>query len=464
MTTRLVLIIASLVLVHCGTARTHVKKTAQVYSPAKILKAREARANRAVEKVSVAPGPLVVLENATILTATGKNHTLGYIVFDKGRIKAIASGAPGPIPGAKRYNLKGKTITPGIIDTHSHLGVYPAPHAKAHSDGNEMTSPTTPGVWAEHAFWPQDPNLEFAVAGGVTTIQVLPGSANLIGGRGVTLHMVRRRGSRAMRFPGAPTTVKMACGENPKRIYGKRGRAPGTRMGNVRGYRNAFIKAQTYLKKLKKRGPKVPRNPAMETLVGVLLGHILPQVHCYRADDILTFLQVADEFGFKVRSFHHGLEAYKVRDILAKKNISVSTWADWWGYKLEMYDGIPENAALLHDAGGKPVIHSDSARGIQRLNQEAAKAYYAGKRAGIKVTKNDALRWITYNPAWTLGIEGEVGTLEPGKRADVVVWSRNPFSVYAQADLVFVDGIVRYQRGKKGKPESDFMLGQEVTK
>jgi imidazolonepropionase-like amidohydrolase len=464
MITRSALIIASLLLTHCGTTGLTRKKASRVYNPIKILKAREVRANRAIEKIRVTAGPLVILENATIMTATGQNEFIGYIVLDKGRIKALAKGAAGPLPGAKRYDLKGKFITPGIIDTHSHLGVYPAPHAKAHSDGNEMTGPTTPGVWAEHGFWPQDPNLEFAVAGGVTTIQALPGSANLIGGRGVTLHMVRRRGSRAMRFPGAPTTLKMACGENPKRVYGKKGRAPGTRMGNVRGHRKAFIKAQNYVQKLKRLGPRTPRDPGLETLAGVLLGTVLSQVHCYRADDILAFLQVADEFDFKIRAFHHGLEAYKVRDILAKKNISVSTWADWWGYKLEMFDGIPENAALLHDAGGKPVIHSDSSLGIQRLNQEAAKAFYAGQRAGIKVTRQDALRWITINAAWTLGIDHEVGTLEPGKRADIVVWSRDPFSVYAKAEWVFVDGFVRYARAKKGKPESDFMLGQEVAK
>ncbi len=256
MITRSALIIASLLLTHCGTTGPTRKKASQVYSPIKILKAREVLANRAIEKVPAKAGPLVVLENGTIMTATGQKEFVGYIVLDKGRIKAIAEGSPGPLPGAKRYNLKGKFITPGIIDTHSHLGVYPAPHARAHGDGNEMTGPTTPGVWAEQGFWPQDPNLEFAVAGGVTTIQALPGTANLIGGRGVTLHMVKRRGSRAMRFPGAPSTVTMACGENPKRVYGKRGRAPGTRMGNVRGPRQAFIKAQNYVQKLKRDSKK----------------------------------------------------------------------------------------------------------------------------------------------------------------------------------------------------------------
>ena len=265
-----------------------------------------------------------------------------------------------------------------------------------------------------------------------------------------------------MRFPGAPIGVKMACGENPKRVYGKRRRAPSTRMGNVRGQRQAFANARAYIRTMRRLGPKTPRNMNLETLAGVLLGKFLPQVHCYRADDILAFLQIADEFGFKVRGFHHGLEAYKVRDILAKRGISVSTWADWWGYKLEMYDGIPENAAFLHEAGARAVIHSDSSRGIGRLNQEAAKAYHAGLRAGVKLTPEDALRWITLNPAWTLGIEREVGSLEQGKRADVAIWDRDPLSVYAKAQVVYVDGRIRYRRSDRGKPWSDFMLGQEV--
>jgi len=433
---RLILsIIPTLLLAACAA---HAPKTAQ-WDPLTVLTDIEQKANASIEKQAPIQEGTVVLKGATVMTANGKIHNPGYVVFTDGRIVAVAQGNPEPIEGALVHDLKGAFITPGIVDTHSHLGVYPSPYAKAHSDGNEMTAPTTPGVWAEHSFWPQDPGIEKAVMGGVTTIHVLPGSANLVVGRGVTLHMVPHRGSRAMRFPGAPTGVKMACGENPKRVYGGKGRSPATRMANVRGYRSAFIKAHKHLEVMKKKGPDTPRDVEMETLVGILLGKFLPQVHCYRADDMLAFLQVADEFGFKVRSFHHGLEAYKIRDILAEKDVSVSTWADWWGFKLEAYDGIPENAALISKAGGKPVIHSDSSRGIQRLNQEAGKAYHSGLRANIELTENEALRWITYNAAWTLGIENEVGTLEPGKRADIVIWDKHPFSVYAKAQKVFVD-------------------------
>jgi len=198
-------------------------------------------------------------------------------------------------------------------------------------------------------------------------------------------------------------------------------------------------------------------------LIGVLRGEILPQVHCYRADDMLSFLQLADEFGFSIRSFHHALEAYKIRDILAEKEVSVSTWADWWGFKLEAYDGIPHNAALVAESGARAIIHSDSSVGIQRLNQEAAKAYYSGVHAGLNVDENEALRWITANPAWALGIDSEVGTLETGKRGDVVVWNGHPFSHYSSAHVVFIDGVRVHDSATNPSPWSDFLTGQEVA-
>ncbi|MCK6528191.1 amidohydrolase family protein [Myxococcota bacterium] len=176
---------------------------------------------------------------------------------------------------------------------------------------------------------------------------------------------------------------------------------------------------------------------------------------------MLAFLQVADELGFRVRSFHHALEAYKVRDVLAARGVGVSTWADWWGFKLEARDGIPENLALVAEAGGRAIVHSDSPTGIQRLNQEAAKGLAAGRRAGIRLTEDDALRWITANPAWALGIDHLVGALRPGLRADVVVWDGSPFSVYTRAEKVFVDGVLRHDAGSPGIG-SDALRGLEV--
>jgi len=460
--------------------------------------ALEQRGLAAVEPVAPVDSPTVVLAGGTVMTAAGAKHSPGYVVLEAGRIVDVGAGAAPKVDGAKVLDVSGHWVTPGLIDTHSHLGVYPSPRGLAHSDGNEASAPTTPGVWAEHSFWPQDPGIEDAVAGGITSMQVLPGSANLIGGRGVVLHMVTARGSRAMRFPGAPETLKMACGENPKRVYGHhKGGSPSTRMGNLRGHRMAFMAAAEKMdewrrfaekkadwdekkaafdefessgSKKKKGSPEDPgdepvaptRDLDIETLIRVLRGEILVQVHCYRADDMLSMLQVADEAQFEIRSFHHALEAYKIRDVLADKGVAASTWADWWGFKLEAYDGIQENAAMLQEAGGTPIIHSDSSIGIQRLNQEASKAYFAGQAAGFEVDEDQALQWITLNPAWAIGIDGEVGSLEKGKRADVVVWDQHPFSVYAAARWVFVDGALRYDRGKPGEPWSDFELGQEV--
>ncbi len=424
----------------------------------------------------------IAIVGATVFTATGEVYEPGDVVFENGRITWVGPHSDDtPIPeGAELIDGSGRFVTPGIIDTHSHLGVYATPYYRAHSDGNEATSPITAEVEAVDSIWPQDPGFERAMQGGITTLMVLPGSANLIGGRGYTMKL--RPGAlhaEDLRFPGAPETLKMACGENPKRVYGD-GSGPSTRMGEIAVVRQAMIEARDYLQAREDYADEVadwceagagederPEPPSVslqtETLAGLLAGDIIAQIHCYRADEMLTQIALSDEFGYQIRSFHHAVEAYKIRDELAAHNISVSTWADWWGFKLEAYDAILENAAMVHAAGGRAVIHSDSAIGIQRLNQEAAKAYYAGIQAGIDISEDQAIQWITANAAWTLGIHEQTGQLTPGMMADITLWSAHPLSIYAQADGVWVDGVQYYDRPSDTDSWSDFEAGQWPT-
>src|SRR5467141_3296869 len=410
------------------------------------------------------PNPPVIIRNATIMTATGQEIQGGSILFRDGRIVAVGTNVEAPTD-ASVVDGTGKWVTPGVIDTHSHIGVYAAPGTFAESDGNEATQPVTAEVWAEHSFWPQDPQIPLAIAGGVTTIQALPGSANLIGGRSAILKLIPARSVQEMKFPGAHYGLKMACGENPKRVYGRKG-GPSTRMGNMAGYRAAFIQAESYRRRWDAwnkdhKGDPPERNLRSESLAEVLRGNMYVQNHCYRADEMAQMIDLAHEFGFKIRSFHHAVESYKIADLLAKEGTSVSVWADWWGFKEEAMDGVQQNAALNQQAGGRPLIHSDSPSGIQRLNQEAGKAMSAGIRAGIPVTRDQAIRWVTANPAWALGLDSIVGTLEPGKMADVVVWSGDPFSVYTKALQVYNDGWLVYDRNDpKHQPRTDFELGQ----
>ena len=344
----------------------------------------------------------------------------------------------------------GKFLTPGVIDVHSHLGVYPAPGVSALSDGNEATNPATPQVWAEHSVWPQDAAFPRNLAGGVTTLQALPGSANLIGGRSVVLKVVPARTVQGMKFPGAKYGLKMACGENPKRVYSQRG--PSTRMGNVAGYREQWIKAERYRRQWDawlaepEKGPARPRSRARDAGRGPARQHPRAEPLLSRrrdgADD--RYLQGVRLQGALLPSCRRGLQDRATCS--RKEQISTSVWADWGGFKMESIDAVRANAALVHAAGGRAVIHSDSADDSQRLNQEAAKAMAAGRAIGLTISEDDAIKWITANAAWTLGLEDRIGTIEKGKNADLVLWSANPFSVYAHAEKVWIDGALRLDR------------------
>jgi imidazolonepropionase-like amidohydrolase len=419
--------------------------------------------------------PVTAIVGALIFTGDGASYPAGTIVMAEGKILAVGPDVTPPA-GAVIIDGKGKVITPGIIDVHSHLGDYAVPSVSANNDGNEATSPNTAQVWAEHSVWPQDPAFARALAGGVTVMQILPGSANLFGGRSVVIKNVWSRTVQGMKFPGAPYGMKMACGENPKRVYGGKGSAPSTRMGNFFGYRDAWIKAQAYreewdtyeAKKTAKPEPgkkaednKPPkRDLQLETLAGALRGEILVHMHCYRADEMAQVIDMSKEFGYHVTAFHHAVEAYKIGDLLAKEGICASMWADWWGFKMEALDGIEENIALVHAAGACAMIHSDDNVGNQRLNQDVAKALAAGRRMGLTISDGEAWTWLTLNPAKALKIDDKTGSLASGKMADVVLWDRDPFSVYARAEKVYVDGALAYDlRDPAHQFQSDFELG-----
>lgn len=424
-----------------------------------------------------------LIRNATVLDGAGAKLEHASVLMHDGRIVAVGPDLVAP-PGATVVDASGRWVTPGIIDVHTHLGDFPAPYTTqdlSHSDVAEATKPNAADTWAEHSITVQDPQFARALAGGVTTAQVLPGSRPLFGGRGVVLKTVPATTMQGMKFPDAPQSLKMACGENPKFAFGDAGRFPSSRMGNVAGYRDAWAEAQEYLAKLERReaepsgggraakpgagGRKPPkpldRDYTEETLAGALVGDIPVHIHCYRADDMAVMIDVAHEFGYSIAAFHHATEAYKIAPLLAKEGVCAVVWSDWWGFKLEAYDGIRENAAFVDAAGACVVMHSDVASIGQRLNVETAKAMAAGRRAGVDVPPERAIRWITSNAAKLLRLDDRIGTLAPGKNADVVVWSGDPFSIYTHADLVYVDGALAHDRSDpRRQPVVDFELAQ----
>ena len=419
---------------------------------------------------TVPRAPAYLLEGATVLTGTGERIDGAGVLFEDGVITGVGDylSPPGYV---ERIDATGMWVTPGIIDVHSHLGDYPAPGVDAHSDGNEATAPVTARVWAEHSVWPQDPQFPLALAGGITTLQILPGSANLIGGRGVTLKNVPGRSVMDMKFPGAPHSLKMACGENPKRVYGNRRQAPSTRMGNVAGYREAWIRAAAYRDEWdayaaavaaddeEAEAPK--RDLELDTLADVLRGEILVHNHCYRADEMLVMIEIAREFDYEITAFHHATEAYKIADVLAEEGVCAAMWADWWGFKLEAFDGVGANVPMVDAQQACAIVHSDSSRDIQRLNQEAAKAMGSARRMGMEVDEATAIRWITANAAEALGVGDRTGRLAEGYMADVVLWDRNPFSVYARPQKVWIDGALRFDAADPANRwTTDFELEQ----
>ncbi len=389
----------------------------------------------------------LAIVHATVLPIAGPPIEDGTVLITGGRIEAVGKALPVPTGTREVIDAGGRYLMPGIVDLHSHMGVYPWPGAKAHGDGNEAVDPITARVWAGDSVWVGDPAFARARAGGVTTIMVLPGSANLVGGEAAILKLRPARLFDEMIFDGAPRAIKMACGENPKRVYGEDIDGPSTRMGNVAALRAGFQEALDYRKARQTWRDPPMSDPDLETLLDVLDGKVRVNVHCYRSDDIEGIYRVMDEFGVKVTTFHHALEAYKVRDLLAQHGTGAATWADWWGFKMEAYDGIPWNASLLTEAGVTVAIHSDSADGVQRLYTEAAKTLRYG------MSEEAALAAITLNPARLIGVEARIGTIEVGKDADLALFSKHPLDVYTLVERTWIDGVLVYDRKVEGVPD-----------
>jgi imidazolonepropionase-like amidohydrolase len=411
------------------------------------------------------PGVPTLVRNVTVFDGEGGRIEHGAVLFADGKVVQVGQDIAAPA-GATVIDGTGKWLTPGIIDVHSHIGVVATLKVASLDDANEMTSPVQAAAWVEHSIWPNDPGFGRALTnGGVTTMQILPGSGDLFGGRSVVLKNVYSRTVEGMKFPDAPYGLKMACGENPKRTFGAKGQLPSTRMGIMELDRETWAKAVEYKRKWDKYeregGERPVRDLAMDTLRGVLSGEILVHMHCYRADEMAHVIDMSKEFGYHVTAFHHAVEGYKIADLLQKNGICTAVFADQFGFKLEAYDGIFENMALLYKAGVCVMIHSDEHNGAQHLNQEVGKAIAAGRRAGIDIPDAVAWQFLSYNPAKALGIAAKTGSLKPGKMADIVLWNGNPFSVYTRPEIVWVDGARLYDANDpKLRPVSDFELGQ----
>ena len=398
----------------------------------------------------------VVIKNAIVMTVTHGNIANGSIYIKDGKIAAVGETVNAPA-SATVIDAGGRYLTPGIIDSHSHIALD--------DDVNEATSPITPHMMMKDAFNYQDKAIYRALAGGVTTSLLLHGSANMIGGQAVVIKHKYGATRDEMLFPNAPRSIKFASGENPKRVYGSRDQLPSTRMGNFAVQRQALVEAQDYMREWDsynekvKRGDKDASPPKrdlkLEALADVLRGKIMVQIHIYRSDEMLTEIAMAKEFGYKIRAFHHALEAYKVADQLAENNIAIATFADWWGYKQEAWDAIPWNATMSMRKGVRVAIKSDSEDYTRSLNQEAAKAMRYGS-----ATEEEALKMITLNPAWIVGVDDRVGSIDVGKDADLVIWNGYPLSSYGVPEKVLIDGDVYFDRSQPGLGTTHYKEGE----
>jgi len=398
-------------------------------------------------QIPSAPAPAahdVLIKGATVLTVTHGAIQNGSVLIRNGKIAEIGTNIAAPA-GVQIIDATGKFVTPGLIDPHAHMALD--------GDVNEATNPVVPHMMMIDAFDYTDKAIYRALAGGVTSSLLLHGSADMIGGQAIVIKNKFGLERDQMLFPNAPRSIKFASGENPKRVFGSRNQLPSTRMGNFEVMRAAFSEARDYMRDWDDYNRRVqtdknarpPRKDLrLEALADILRGKLLVQIHCYRADEFLTEMAIAREFGYKVRAFHHALEAYKVADKIAAEGVAVATWPDWWGFKEESWDGIPWNPIIAMRHGVRVALKSDSDDVMRRLNQDAGKAVRYG------ATEEEALQMITLNPAWIIGVDNRVGSLDVGKDADIVIWSGPPLSSYALADKVLIDGEVYFDRSLPG--------------
>lgn len=386
----------------------------------------------------------VVIQGATILTMTHGTIEGGTVVIENGKIAAVGKDVTVP-RDAEVIDAHGEYILPGLVDPHSHMGVYSLPELQANSDGNEMTGDIEAQVRSEDSINTDDPEIPRAVSGGVTTVQILPGSGNNIGGWATLVKLNGGQTLSEIKFAGAPLSMKWAWGENPKRVYGSKGQAPSTLMGEAALVRQRLYDAQNYTAKWKawedggKKGAPPERNLQLEALAEVLAGKVRLNIHSYQVNHFETLFRIADEFHFQIAALHHALDAYMIAPEIARRHIGVVTFADDWGFKVEAIDAIPQNAYLLWKSGVLVSLHTDNPVIEERdyIEQAAIINHYG-------MPDEAALQTVTINPAKILGIDNRVGSIDPGKDADLTIWTGNPLELTSKADRVFIDGKLIY--------------------
>jgi imidazolonepropionase-like amidohydrolase len=422
--------------------------------------------------IAIAPAgaEVMVIKNATIMTESGKGTIKGSIVVRDGKIAEIGETIMVP-QGATIIDASGQYVIPGIIDCHSHIA----------GDGgiNEGSVSVSSMVNIKDIINPEDIAIYRALAGGVTSANILHGSANSIGGQTIVIKTRWGKDAEGLIFEGATPGIKFALGENPKNAgnpQGGRGapavnaRYPATRMGVEDTIREAFNDAKAYkaewddyqAKVSKGEHPIPPRKDLkLEALKEVLEGKRFVHAHCYRADEILMLIRVADDYGFKIKTFQHVLEGYKVAKEIAAHGAGGSTFSDWWGYKMEAFDAIPYNAAVMAKKGVVVSLNSDDAELMRRLNTEAAKAMKYGG-----MTETEALAMVTINPAKQLAIDNRVGSIEVGKDADIVIYDKDPLSTFAKVQKVLIDGQKYFDRDNdvSGRPQKQLEKQRLIEK